>query len=327
MLARAIDRVGRRAFVLATGAAHVVLCGIYATIERLTPAVYVLRATHGVVEAIIFSILFAYAAEVVPASRRTEGIAWFGVSAQLPIALGGLVGDFVLARAGYASLFMGTSVLAALGLIASLPLDEQKVGEVHPAGSFIECATQRDLLPLWFIGIAFATAIAPVFIFLKTYVLATGIGSVGLFLALYSLSAAALRLFFGWVPDRVGPKKALGPAILAVAVGMWLIARARTGASIGIAGMLAGAGHGLAFPVVAGLVVDRARPPDRSIALSLVASIFDVGQLIGGPLFGAIIVAQGYGTAFAAAALTAAIGLVVFTAWDRAGTGASASAG
>jgi MFS family permease len=319
MLAPLIDRVGRRAFIVAAGVAHVALCAMYCFVTRWGVAVYALRAVHGVVEAVIFSVLFAYAADIVPASRRTEGIALFGVSGQIPIALAGLAGDRVLAWAGYRELFLGTVLLAALGLLASLPL-ESPPSELTSGKSrgVAACATQPDLVPLWFMGVVFATAIAPLFIFLKTYVLRTGVGSVGLFLSLYSLSAAALRLFFGWVPDRVGPKRALGPAILAVAAGMWLIARASTAAEVGVAGMLAGAGHGLAFPIVVGLVVDRARPEERGVAMSLVTSIFDVGQLIGGPLFGAIIEAAGYPSAFGTAAAIAATGLAVFMLWDRA---------
>ena len=51
--------------------------------------------------------------------------------------------------------------------------------------------------------------------------------------------------------------------------------------------------------------------------MSLVTSIFDMGQLIGGPLFGAIIQVHGYSAAFGAAAIIAALGLIVFTRWDR----------
>jgi MFS family permease len=165
-----------------------------------------------------------------------------------------------------------------------------------------------------------------VFIFLKTYVLRMHVGSVGLFLSLYSLSAASLRFFFGWVPDRIGPKRALGPAIAAVALGMWLIARASSAVEVGFAGVLAGAGHGLAFPIVVGLVVDRAAPAERGVAMSLVTSIFDVGQLMGGPLFGALIDAFGYGVTFGAAGAIALFGLIVFSVWDRWATRSVASA-
>jgi predicted MFS family arabinose efflux permease len=294
------------------------LCAAYLTIHDLSVAIYVLRALHGVVEAIIFWILFTYAAEIVPASRRTEGIAWFAVSAQIPIALGALAGDAILARASYHTLFGVTVVCAALGFLASLPLANPDHAPLSvPSRGLVACAAQRDLVPLWFVGVVFATAICPAFVFLKTYVMVRHVGSVGLFLAAYSLTAATFRVVFGWLPDRVGPKRALGPAMFAVAGGLLLVALASRSIEIGVAGVLAGAGHGLVFPILVGLVVERARPAERAVAMSLVTSVFDVGQLIGGPLFGSIIDRFGYSASYGAASALAAIGFVAFLVWDR----------
>ncbi len=317
-LAAIVLRMGARRVIVGAGVLHVVLSALYLEVTRLGPFVYSLRMVHGVVEALIVSILFTYAAEVVPASRRTEGIAWFGVSGQLPIALGALLGDYLLARFGYRELFRSTTLFAFLGLLSSAWLGEVGAGARRARSrGVVACATEPRLVPLWFMGVVFATAIAPVFVFLKTFVMHRGVGSVGLFLVLYSLSAALLRVFFGWVPDRVGPKRALVPAMLAVALGMVLIARASTATELGVAGMLAGAGHGLAFPILVGLVLERTAEADRGIAMSLVTSIFDAGQLIGGPLFGAIIDSSGYGAAFGAAAAIAIAGLASFVPWDR----------
>jgi len=313
-----VDRVGRRAFILGAGAAHTMLCAAYLTIHDLSVAIYVLRALHGVVEAIIFWILFTYAAEIVPASRRTEGIAWFAVSAQIPIALGAVAGDAILAKASYQVLFGVTAVCAALGFLASLPLEDPDHAPVSvPSRGLVACATQRNLVPLWFVGVVFATAICPAFVFLKTYVMVRHVGSVGLFLAAYSLTAATFRVAFGWLPDRIGPKRVLGPAMFAVAGGLLLLAIASRAIEIGAAGVLAGAGHGLVFPILVGLVVDRARPAERAVAMSLATSVFDVGQLIGGPLFGSIIEGFGYSASYGTASVLAASGFVVFASWDR----------
>jgi predicted MFS family arabinose efflux permease len=51
--------------------------------------------------------------------------------------------------------------------------------------------------------------------------------------------------------------------------------------------------------------------------MSLVTSVFDVGQLIGGPLFGSIIEGFGYSASYGAAAALAATGFVAFVVWDR----------
>ena len=131
---------------------------------------------HGVVEASLFAGYFTYAADIVPESRRTEGIALFGVSGMLPVSLGPLIGDWILARADYPQLFAVSIGFAALSLLISLPLAEQR-HEVHlgeASRGMRGPAFQRDLLPLWFVGTAFATAITAPFLFLKLFVEETG---------------------------------------------------------------------------------------------------------------------------------------------------------
>jgi MFS family permease len=319
MVGRAMDVRGRRGVILAGGALHVVVCAAYLTVHSLGAWIVIVRAAHGIAEAMLFSALFTYAADIVPASRRTEGIAIFGVSGLLPIAFGGLIGDFVLAHGDYSHLFLLSVAFAIAALAVSLPLREQRIelSADEPDRGFLAAALDRRLLPLWFIGTVFATCLSSIFVFLKTYVMETGIGSVGLFLAAYATAASLLRLFFGWVPDRVGPKRALFPAILVLALGQLLLARSASSLDIAVAGTLSGVGHGFAFPILAGLVVGRARASERGSAISLFTAVFHLGMLIGGPLFGAVIRYAGYSGMYLVAAGVCVVGAGVFAAWDR----------
>ena len=85
---RAMDLRGRRVVFLTGGVLNVVVCGLYVTVESIGPWVGLIRVLHGVAEAMLFSSLFTYAADRIPISRRTEGIALFGISGLLPISVG-----------------------------------------------------------------------------------------------------------------------------------------------------------------------------------------------------------------------------------------------
>ncbi len=317
-LGRAMDVRGRRPVIIASGVLHVLVCLSYLTVHSIGPWVYFIRAVHGVATAMIFSALFTYAADIVPEKRRTEGIALFGVSGLLPIAIGSLIGDAVLAFVDYRELFYITVGFAACGLLLSFPLEEPRRAEhVDPSRGFFSAAFQKNLMPLWFIGTAFATSLSAVFIFLKIFVLDTGIGSVGLFMGAYAFSAALLRVFFGWIPDRFGPKRALVPAIGALVIGLVQLAFANSTTDIIVSGVLCGLGHGFAFPIIAGLVVNRSGSGDRGSALSLFTAVFDAGFLVGGPLFGALIESASYQTTYLVAAAIAVGGIAVFTVWDH----------
>jgi MFS family permease len=285
---RSMDARGRRPLILAGGVLNVAVCALYPSVVGVGPWVLAIRVAHGLAEALMFSALFTFAADHVPASRRTEGLALFGVSGMLPISLGGLLGDALLARFDYTALFATAAGIAAVATLLSLPLrDAPRSGAGRePARSFRVVAVQRDLVPLWLIGTAFSLALASVFVFIKPFVLETGLGSVGLFFTSYTGVALVLRLFFAWLPDRVGPRRLLFPALGTLVVGFGLLAAARTPGDVLLAGACCGAGHGYTFPILFGMVVTRARDAERGAVLSIFTALFDAGVLVGGPFFG-----------------------------------------
>ncbi len=318
-IGRIMDRHGRRGVILAGGVLNVLACALYLGIHSIGPAVLAVRFVHGLAEAMLYSSLFTFAADLVPAARRTEGLAWFAASGMLPVALAGLLGDALLARFDYSALF-GTSVgLAAGSLMLSLPLREQPPapGPREPSRGFLAALTQPELLPLWWIGTVFAFGVASVFIFTKTFVMHTGIGSVGGFFSAYAGAALVVRIVGGWLPDRVGPKRMLVPSLGILCVGLVLLAFAATPAHILVAGVCCGVGHGFVFPILSGLVVTRAREADRGSALSIFTALFDAGVLLGGPTLGALIREAGYPAMYGFAALWIACGSAVFFAWER----------
>ena len=318
-LGRSMDLRGRRGVILLGNALNVLVCALYLTVTAIDLWIYAVRILHGLAEAMLFASLFTYAADCVPASRRTEGLALFGVSGMLPISLGGLLGDAVLARSGYAELFVAALIFAVLALLLSLPLRDRPLGgeRGEPPRGVAAAAVQRDLLPLWWIGTVFALALAAVFIFVKTFVMETGVGSVGFFFTAYAAAAILLRVFLGWLPDRIGPKRVLFPALASLAAGFFTLAWAQDPVDVAAAGVLCGLGHGFVFPILFGMVVGRAREVERGAAMSIFTALFDVGVLIGGPVLGLVIRLAGYPAMYVTAALIVCGGAVGFAVWDR----------
>jgi MFS family permease len=318
-IGRSMDSRGRRPVILFGGILNVIVCGLYLTVVAVGPWVYAIRICHGLAEAMLFTALFTYAADFVPAARRTQGLALFGVSGMLPISLGGVLGDLILARAEYAALFLTALGLAALSLALSLPLRERPRGEFHeePSRGFAASLRERELIPLWWIGMVFALALASVFTFTKTFAMETGLSSVGAFFTAYSGAAIFLRVFLGWLPDRVGPKRVLFPALLCLVTGFLLLAGAERDGDVVLAGVLCGVGHGFTFPILFGMVVTRAREAERGSAMAIFTALFDGGVLLGGPSFGLAIRLGGYSAMFAAAGLAVLVGTAVFAVWDR----------
>ncbi|MEZ4220898.1 MAG: MFS transporter [Polyangiaceae bacterium] len=312
---RLMDQRGRRVLILIGGVVHVIACTTYLAIDRIGVWVYLARGLHGIAEGMLFSALFTFAADIVPEERRTEGIALFGVSGLLPIAAAGALGDVIVLHWGYRALFLFTIAAAVGGLLLSLPLRDIAVdGNAEAPRGFMATVREPLLLPVWLVGIATATSLAAVFVFLKTYMLWAKSGQVGIFFGAFSFAAVMLRVTLGWLPDRIGALRTLYPAAVVLVLGLILLALDASTPSLIASGMLVGIGHGFVFPILAGLVVSRARPRERGAAMTIFTALFHVGILIGGPCFGTIIDLAGYRVAYFTAGGMIVLGMVLF-AW------------
>lgn len=291
---------------------------LYLSVSVIGPWVYVVRVVHGIGLATLFSAFFTYGADVVPASRRTEGFALFGVSGLLPIAVAGVLGDLVLSAAGFDELFLVAAGAAGLAFVLALPLRERKpqAREGMQRRGFLHVIKWRSLGPVWLMAGGLAFVLTAYFTFLRTFVDETGIGSVGLFFLVYGAAAVALRVGLGWLPDRVGPKRVLYPSMASLAAGFLTLAIATGNVHVAVAGVLCGIGHGFGFPILSGMVVSRAPDEDRGSAITFFTALFDAGILIAGPILGVVITTFGYPTMFVSAAVTIAAATVAFAVWD-----------
>jgi MFS family permease len=163
----------------------------------------------------------------------------------------------------------------------------------------------------------FSFALTAYFVFLRTYVDETGIGSVGLFFAVYAAVAIIERIFFGRVPQRFGEHRTLYVALIMFAAGFVVLGTTSSTAGVALAGAMCGAGHGYAFPILTSMTVTRAPDADRGSAIAFFTSLFDVGLLVGGPILGAIIGARGYPAMFLFAGFAVFAGVLIFAVWDR----------
>ena len=319
LLGTVMDRYGRRPVIIVGNVLNIVFILLYLTVSTLGPWVYAVRIGHGVAEAMLFSALFTYATDIIPASRRSQGIALFGVTGLLPIGVAGIVGDLVLSIAGFRELFLTAAGFAVLTLLFSLPLPERRP-ELAPGQKprgFWKIVTERNLLPIWWMIGSFSTVLTAYFVFIRRYVDDTGFGSVGLFFSMYVAVAIAERVFLGWLPDRVGRKRVLYPSIGLLIAGFFVLAGAGSWVGVAIAGALCGAGHGFIFPILTTLLVDRAPDTDRGSAMSFFTAMLDVGTLIGGPILGLIIDSAGWGPMYVTAGVALGVATVIFARWDR----------
>jgi MFS family permease len=317
---RALDHFGRRA-VLRLGAVLITIdMALYLLIDRIGPALYALRVFEGAASTTMYAATFTFAAELVPAERRTQGIALFGASGMAPMAISAQLGDLILAHGSYRTMFATATAFCAVGGLLCWTLPEPAralAGGSKEHRGMLATAKQRDLLPIWPAALVFFSCMAAVLAFLKTFVLATGYGKVGTFFTVYVAVALTLRLFFGALPDRVGLRRMVLPAVGSYGLGALALAASSGQPSLLLAGALCGVGHGYGFPVLLSLVHSRAQPEARGTATGVYTAVDWAANLLAPPLLGALIEDAGYPTSFAVLGAIAFCGIALFYVLDR----------
>ncbi|MEZ6189039.1 MAG: MFS transporter [Planctomycetota bacterium] len=220
-------------------------------VRDLGPTLWAARLLYGVGAGALFSGYFAFASDLIPSHRRTEGLALFGIAGLLPMALNPLVQALGLQAPELRSYFplVGVVIVASLVPLALLrePARHGPGPQVEGQGVFAALAV-RSLAPVWLASVVFASLVAVFMTFVTVSAKARGIeSSAGVWLT-YAAGAIAVRLLGSRVPDRVGPHNLVAPALGSYCVGFVIVTWAATPGWFQVAGLMAGLGHGYCFP-------------------------------------------------------------------------------
>jgi predicted MFS family arabinose efflux permease len=321
-----LDRFGSRRVLLLAGVANVVLCAAFLLLSGRGVGLYVLTVAHAVAVGALFACYFTYATHIVPESRRIEGVAMFGVAGMAPNGLAPPLAEWVIAQSGFRSYFL---CAAGFGLVATalVALLEDARGEEHdPAAAAaasplagLRLALAPELRVLYLATLLFGFGLAGLFTFLAPFALATGRGGIGSFFFGYALAAIAIRILGARLPERLGPRRILLPALVAYGVGLVLTPYTPGPASLLAVGLVCGTGHGYIFPILSVLVVARTPSAVRGAVVSLYTGMIDLGTTLGGPILGALATGFGFRTMYAGAAAALWLAALAMQIADRPG--------
>jgi predicted MFS family arabinose efflux permease len=309
--------------LLASAALNVASLPPFLLLEAPGPGLFVLTAFHLIVGGALFSSYFTYATDLVPATRRAEGIAIFGVAGMLTNALGPALGEVLIARTGYAGFFLTATAFGAVSLALTFAIPPRPPGHatggggtVAGFGTLLRPPYGPRLVPILVATAVFGVGVNAAFFFVAPFVRELGITRAAPFFVAYASATVALRVFGRRLPDRLGAHAIALPAFCVFAIGLALLALLPAPGLLVVAGTAAGAGHGFLFPTMNALAVSRTPPPYHGAIVSLYTAAMDFGGVVGTPLCGAAIRVLGYRAMFLSTAL-AALGGFVLLARDR----------
>ena len=289
-------------------------------IDGVGVAAYAVRFVFGLGVAALFTGYFTFCTDLVPAARRTEGIALFGISGLLPLLVNPAAEHFGVRAADLSWFLPVIGVVMLLSLIPLLPISEPKrVGSHAPPGpkEVLRALRRRELWPVWLATCIFASIVMLTGTFATVAAEARGIDRPATYWLTYAGGSVFVRLIGARLPDKLGTRNMIAPSLAICAAGALALAGVQDLVDLQVAGLLGGIGHGYAFPVLTSQVAERTPESVRGSAMSMFTALWDVAFLAVPPAFGALADARGDGFMFTTAGLLATVALAGWMAAEH----------
>jgi MFS family permease len=308
------DRFGPRRVLIVASVAITLFTLLYAVIPSykvMLPLVLV----HGVFWSGLLTGSAAYTTNLLPESRRGEGIAYWGLSTIAAIAVAPSIGFWVF-HYGWRALCLETAALnVVMACIAwSLPPDAPRTAATHPRHKRL---IEWRVLILSFTLFLYSFGYGGVTSFTALYADANGVSPKGIYLTALAVVILFTRPLSGSLGDRFGYRRVLLPCLVLISTGLALLAFGGTKPWLVGSAVVFGAGFGTAYPTFAGYVMRNVSAARRGAAFGAILACFDTGIGTGSTSMGWIVGRHGYAAAFGTAAVLAALSVPYFVVADR----------
>lgn len=296
--------IGLAIFVLSVGS-----FGFLTSIALL----FVMRVVQGVGWGFSTTASGTIATDLIPPSRRGEGMGYYGLSGNLALAFGPALG--LALTNGSLSFQFFFLICAGLGLIAFLLSSRISYKKVKPQPKktnakldLYEKSSLRPSMLMFFLTVTFGGIAS----FLPLYTAKEHIGGIQWYFLLYAIALMVTRTFAGQLYDRKGHQAVYIPGTMLILAAMLLLAWLPNSAILYTAACLYGLGFGTVQPALQAWSIEKAPLNRRGMANATFFSFFDLGIGTGAIVFGQIGYLFSYSTIYLAAAISVFISMLLY---------------
>ncbi|MDF2658138.1 MAG: major facilitator superfamily 1 [Paenibacillus sp.] len=307
-----LDRYGRRPFMLL----GLLLFGISIYAYEWAGGIAVLialRIVHGAGWAFSTTAIGTSITDVVPEKRRGEGMGWYGVSMTVSMAIGPMLGTWIIMNYSFSHMF---GIAAAFSAVALALAFAAKIPFQPHANKGSTSLIEKSLLPvmagLFFLAVSYGGITAFMPIFADTIAV-----NPGFFFLVYAVSLTVIRPVAGKLSDRYGETAIIIPSLIITFLALIVVSQAGSMAGVAVSAVLYGIGFGSAQPAFQSVALKLAPPDRKGVANASFFTAFDLGIGLGSIALGSLSLYIGYQGVFAASAVSVACSLVIFVSTVR----------
>lgn len=273
----------------------------------------ILRFIHGMFWGLSTVSINTIAIDIIPASRRSEGIGFFGVNINIAMAVAPYIAVIIYDSSGFQTLITYSVFMGVLSVVAALFI---KVPRRHkpvkrPAISFDRFILVRAI-PIFLNQLLLAFGWGTLIAYAVLYGKEIGIHNSGIFFLFLAGGIVLSRVTSGKVIDKGYLHIVMAIAIFMITAGYLCFALLHSIVSFSIAAFIIGIGYGTLFPALQTIYNNMAPASKRGTANSTYLTSFDVGIGIGmlaGAYFAQL---YGYGNMYILSGVVSFVALIIY---------------
>jgi MFS family permease len=306
------DRKGRRVLIV-SGALIAALSVLGYALSTSLELLIAFRLFTGLGEAALLVGAATMVTDLAPERRRGEALSIYSLGLWGGLALGPLLGELLLGDDRFHLVWFvaaGFCLLAA-AIGTTLP-------ETAPPRPEVDPWTRSRLLHPAAVGPGLVLAVtvfgfAGLGTFAALYARELGMDGAGAVFLVFSVVVVATRIVARKAPDRLGPRRASGTALILISAGLLTIGLWNAPAGLYVGTVVLAFGQALAFPALMTLAVNGAPASERSSVVGTFTAFTELGFAVGAISLGAIATHLGYGGVFIVCAVGPLVGALLLS--------------
>ena len=291
-----VDRYGRQPW-LVFGNMMLALTGVlYLFVDHEGPLLYLAQMCWGVGMVMGFNSAGTMTADIAPSDRMAQALGLFGAANLGMNAVSPTIGEILADARGWQSVFVASATAGLLAALLSTRLKEpprHQPQEHEPRRPIFG----RPLLQTYGATFLMTAAFTALFTLHQPFALEFGVTELRSFFIGFALVALSVRLAGGGLIDRFGVLRSAVVALCMYSVVPPMLGILGPDHLFAIGAMM-GLGHGIAYPAVTALAIERADAVSRGMVVSIIHGAFNGGHAFFAYALGGIAAAWSYDVAF-----------------------------
>jgi len=303
-----LDRFGRRPFIIWGLLFFTVAMYMYNWIGGIV-VLMVLRILHGLTWAVSTTAISTAVTDLIPSTRRGEGMGWSGMSMTLAMAIGPIFGLWVTQNLSYHSLFLFAVVLSAAAL--ALTFGAKMNFKPQTRARKIELF-EKSVLPLTTSVFLLFIAYGGITSFVPLFADSIKVNS-GTFFLVYAATLVLIRPFAGKLSDRYGETFVIVPSLVITIFALIVLSLSTNLFGLILSAVMYGIGFGSAQPALQAATIRIVSPERTGAANASYSTGADLGIGLGAIILGWVSQYTSYQILFTVSAVSVALSLLMFT--------------